>query len=424
MKRLFVLALAVVMIAAFAVPASALENKFGGYMETNLNTYKGLNYQDNNSSDYSTIRSRTRLYYTAILSEKLKFINKFEMDTEYGAQSSGYGDLGADGVAVEVKNSYLDFTTANLRFEVGTQNFNVLRGLLVNDDASGFKVSYRGADNFIPAFWMFRLNNGDKESGNDGEDTDQYTGLVNIKMNNMQIVPSISYLYANSGAYAGGTAGEALGIYILGIDFNMKTDMFDIVAAAGYEGGSIDDTTDIAAYMFNLKAKLKMGKFGIRGEVLYTTGEEVDSLGNTSGDFDGWTYPEQNSTGANYSTAEFYRKGKDWTKVPNGPAAPGYNNAPNGNAVENRMEFGLGVDFAISKAWKVSFDWWNLNLAEDAANGNKDVGNELDLVATWGIMKNLNLDLIGAYLIVGDAIKPVTNDENAYELSSRLRLSF
>ncbi len=440
MKKLFVLALAVVMSAAFSLPASALENKFGGFMENNFNTYKSLNYRDTGSKDYSTARSRTRLYYTAIIHENLSFINQFEMDTEWGQQDS-YGDLGADGINIEVKRSYLDFKAFQSRFEVGTQNFNILRGLLVNDDASGIKYSYRGADNFIPAFWWFRLNSGDKSgpyqpptstTPNNGEDTDHYTALVNIKMNNMQIVPSVGYLVANSGGYAGGsstfaapgTFGDPLKIYILGVDFNMKMDMFDIVAAAGYQGGEVNSSTDIGAYMFNLQAAFKMGKFTVRGEFLYTSGEEVNSLGQPSGDYNGWTYPEQNSTGANYSTAEFYRKGIDWTKVPDGPSAGVYNNAPNGNAVENRTEAGLGVDFALSKSWKLMFDYWWLNLTENAANGHKDVGNEFDLKATWSIMKNLKLDLIGAYLLVGDAIKPVTNDNNAYELSARLKISF
>ena len=436
MKKLFVLALAAVMIAAFVVPASALENKFGGYMENVFNTYKSLNYRDEGASDYSTARSRTRLYYTAILSDKLRFVNQFEMDSEWGQDGSNkYGDLGADGIAVEVKRSYVDFTTFNTRFEVGVQNFNILRGLLVNDDASGIKVSYRGFDGFIPAVWWLRPYNGDAMVGDNGQDFDHYTALVNIQRSNFQLAPSIGYIRTNNSAsfpannYTNrniGSAGEALDIYVLGVDFNMKTDMFDVVAAAGYEGGSVDDNTDISAYMLNAKLKYKMGKFALRGEALYTSGEEVNSAGQRSGDYDGWWYPEQNSTGANYSTAEFYRKGKDWTKVPNGPAVPGggYSNAPNGNAVENRMEFGLGADFAVSKAFKVSFDWWNLNLAEDAANGNSDVGNEFDLVGTWGIMKNLNLDLIGAYLLVGDAIKPTVDDHDAYELSARLRLNF
>jgi hypothetical protein len=415
------------MMAAFAVPASALENKFGGFMENNFNTYKSLNFRDSGASDYSTARSRTRLYYTAVISENLSFINQFEMDTEWGQQDS-YGDLGADGINVEVKRSYIDFTHSQLRWEVGTQNFNILRGLLVNDDASGIKVSYRGADNFIPALWWFRLNNGDKSGNggaaptgapNNGEDTDHYTALVNIKMNNMQIVPSIGYLTANSGSYFGGNATEPVKMYILGLDFNAKFDMFDIVAAAGYEGGQVTDNVDISAYMFNLKGKVKLGKFALNAEFLYTTGEEVGG----SGDYNGWYYPEQNSTGANYSTSEFVRKGMDWTKVTTSLGT----NAVVGNGVENRMEFGLGGEFALSKAWKVGFDWWYLGLAEDNQTGNSDIGNEFDLIANWKIMKNLQLDLIGAYLLCGDAVKdlnPTDASDDAYELSARLRLNF
>ena len=439
MKKLFVLTLAVVMIAAFAVPASALENKFGGFFETNWVTYKSLNYRDNAAADYSTVRNRTRLYYTAILSENLSFINQFEMDSEWGEDGSNkYGDLGADGIAVEVKRSYVDFTTFQSRFEIGVQNFNILRGLLVNDDAAGMKVSYRGFDGFIPAIWWLRPFNGDAMVSDNGQDFDHYTALVNIQRSNWQLAPSIGYLTTNNGASfpdngagsdhrrIGQQAGQATNIYVLGVDFNMKTDLLDIVAAAGYEGGEISDSEDISAYMLNAKVKVKLGKFAINAEALYTSGEEVNSAGQRSGDYDGWWYPEQNGTGGNYSTAEFYRKGTDWTKVPSGPAVPagGFNNAPNGNAIENRMEFNLGAEVALSKTWKFSFDWWNLNLAEDAANGNSDIGNEFDLVATWAVMKNLKLELCGAYLLVGDAIKPTIDDNDAYEAFARLSLSF
>jgi hypothetical protein len=333
------------------------------------------------------------------------------MDTEFGEQVGGFGDLGADGVQVEIKRSYLDFELAQLRFEVGVQNFNIHRGLVMNDDAAGVKVSYRGIKNVIPALWWFRLYDGDKEATNSGADVDQYTALVNIKAGDMQIVPTISYLTANNGSYYA-TAGEPMNVYFAGVDFNMKAKSFDIEFSGIYEGGSIDDTTDISAYGLWGKVGFNLGKFGIRLAALYTTGEEATA----SGDYDGFWYPEQNSWGQNFSTSEFVRKGADWTKVPD---------YTNGNSGENRMEFGLGFDFAATKNLKIAFDFWNLNLAEDAASGNSDVGNELDLVGTFTLMKGLNLDLIGAYLIVGDAYKPAVNGADyAYETAARLRLSF
>jgi hypothetical protein len=427
MKKLLVFGLALVLVAAYTLPASALENKFGGYAEANFNTYKNLDYVDEGTrGDRSQARMRTRLFYTAVFSDKFKFVNQFEMDTAFGQQNS-YGDLGADGINVEVKRTYLDFELAQLRFEVGTQAYQLHRGLIIDDDASGIKVSWRGTKNIIPALWWWRLNDGDLGGGgtgstnppvNAGEDTDHYVALVNIKAGDMQFVPSVSYLTASSGAYAGGTAGQPLSVYFVGLDFNMKADKLDLEFTGVYEGGSIDDTTDISAYALWGKVGFNLGKVGLWAAALYTTGEEA----TPSGDYDGFTYPEQNGTGASFKTSELVRKGDDWTQL---------TFYENGSSPENRMEFGVGAEFEAAKNLKLYLSFWNLNLAEDAApvagatSGNSDVGNEIDLKATFALMKSLNLDLIGAYLIVGDAYKPVVNgNDSAIEASARLRLSF
>jgi hypothetical protein len=431
MKRLLVLGLALFLVAAFTLPASALENKFGGYFEAVFDSYKSLNFRDEGTKDYSAARARSRLYYTAVLSDKLSFVNQFEMDTTFGQQASAgtkdsYGSMGADGIAVEVKQTYLDFTLDKFRFEVGTQGFQLHRGLAMNDEASGIKASYRGG-NIIPAIWWWRLYDGDKgraastDTGataavpaNAGADVDQYTALVNIKVGDMQFVPVISYLTANSGVrYAPkSTAGQPMNVYFAGVDFNMKADKLDLAFTGIYEGGSLNDATDISAYALYGKVGFKLGNFGLRAAALYTTGEEATA----TGDYDGFWYPEQSGSGASFSTSELFRKGADWTKT---------TDFGNGNSPENRMEFGLGFDVMAAKDVKIAFDFWNLNLAEDAASGNSDVGNEIDLVGTIGLMKGLNLDLIGAYLIVGDAYKPaVDGSDYAWETSARLRLSF
>lgn len=430
MKKLLVLGLALFLVAAFTLPAAAIENQFGGYWENVWSNYKSLDFTDEGSKDYSSIRSRSRLYYTAVLSDKLKFVNKFEMDTTWGQRATpntkdSYGSIGADGIALEIKNTYLDFNLADFRFEVGTQGFKILRGLVMDDDATGMKISYRGG-NVTPAVWWYRLYDGDKGraastdtgataavAANGGADVDHYTALVNIKAGNMQIAPSVGYLTSNSGVrYAPkSTAGQPMNVYFAGLDFDMKADKFNLAFTGVYEGGSLNDTTDISAFALYAKAGFNLGSFGIRAAALYTTGEEATA----AGDYDGFWYPEQNGSGAGFSTAELFRKGADWTKT---------TDFGNGNSPENRMEFGLGFDFALTKSFKIAFDFWNLNLAEDAASGNADVGNEIDLIATLNLMKGLDLDLIGAYLIVGDAYKPATNDSNAYETSARLRLSF
>ena len=105
MKKLLVLGLAVVLVVAFTLPASAFESVFGGYGRTRAFAQGkfsgedgGNNFVDNPDfpgvgenrripvpqNDVSRTDTRTRLYYTAILNDNLKFVNRFEFDAVFG----------------------------------------------------------------------------------------------------------------------------------------------------------------------------------------------------------------------------------------------------------------------------------------------------------------------------------------------------
>ena len=102
MKKYAILALAALMVAAFAIPASALENQFGGAWDTRFQTqkyYDGLDRTDPGGVDdtQQNVETRTRLYYTAKINDNLKFVNKFELDTTWGVAGT-YGAPGADPI--------------------------------------------------------------------------------------------------------------------------------------------------------------------------------------------------------------------------------------------------------------------------------------------------------------------------------------
>ena len=52
------------------------------------------------------------------------------------------------------------------------------------------------------------------------------------------------------------------------------------------------------------------------------------------------------------------------------------------------------------------------------------LGTEIDLKMTYSLMKNLNLDVVAAYLFAGDATYTGANDKDAYEVGTRLSFSF
>ena len=109
MKKLGILFFAALLVVAFTMPAAALETEFGGYWRTRAMSYNNFTGEDQSEAyDYQLVDTRTRIYFTAIINDNLKLVNKFEFDADWGDGSS-YGDIGADGKVFEIKHSYADF---------------------------------------------------------------------------------------------------------------------------------------------------------------------------------------------------------------------------------------------------------------------------------------------------------------------------
>ncbi len=443
MRKLWVLGFALFLVAAFTLPASAIEHKFGGFTESMYAYYKNMDFSKNGiNQDYDAIRSRTRLNYTAVLTDKVRFVNEFEIDFVWGQQQNygtiwgSAGDLGTDGLAFEVRYTHMDFDVADFNFKIGAQRFVVHRGLIIGDDAAGAKVSYIGAKGLTPSLWYWRLNDGDNASPgftNRGSDMDHVQAMVDMKFGDLQLIPSVGYLFGNAGRYNTTTGGSQfagagpLKIYFAGLDANWKMGGLGVELTGIYEGGKMDDAADLKIEAFALwgKASYKLGDLGIWGAALYTTGDEytrdTNNIANVNRKYKGFWYPEQHGTGAAFVTSEMLSEGDEWSKVPNATKT-------GGKGPENRMEFGAGVNYQATKAINLSLSFWNLNLSKASlitTAGDKDIGNEIDLKAVINLTKHVDLRLIGAYLFIGDAFKPAVNDADyALELSAGFILKY
>ena len=69
--------------------------------------------------------------------------------------------------------------------------------------------------------------------------------------------------------------------------------------------------------------------------------------------------------------------------------------------ISNIMAANIGVGFKATDKLKFTFDVWYAKLAEEDAKDNDTLGTEIDLRMTYSLMKNLNLDLVAAYLFAG-----------------------
>ena len=283
MRKVLILCAVFALVAAFTLPAAAVDHKFGGFWRTRAftNSYFTGNEYDK-SLNWSGTDTRTRLYYTAVLHENLKLVNKFEMDANWGTGGAKeYGDIGADGVAVEVKNTYADFNLGDFNFKVGTQGFKLARGFLFNDDATGLNVTYKAGGFSLPLYWV-KVNEGGEGDGLNKDDVDIYGLAPKFKAGGFSVQPYLLYLTSNRyGTYGQGflPAKEMdVDVYYVGADVDGKIGTVSLWVSGIMETGDVEDTAqvsyDVNAYLFGVGASIKFGSGDIHAEFISATGDD------------------------------------------------------------------------------------------------------------------------------------------------------
>lgn len=384
------------------LPASAIENEFGGYWNTRAISMN--NFSGTDSGTFSIVDTRTRLYYTAKLNESLKFVNKFEIDNIWGDDVGG--DIGADGELFEVKNSYIDVTLASHNFKIGIQPGQVGRGFLFDDDFSGVTAQFNAGSMSLPIIWM-KVSESDLGTSASIHNIRRGWGrdyfILNPTFNLSDKMKINPFLFFDK------EQGTDTNIFYLGADIEAKMDNVGAWATAIFQTGEIairdtltgevlsnNDTTG-----FLVAAGADAGI--VHGQFFYATGDD-DPNDDEINDF---TPP----TGRSYYWAEIMGYGYLDYAVSNGSPADG---------ISNVMAVNIGTTVKPMDKLSLAADLWYAQLAEDNVNGDTELGFEIDLRATYSILDNLSLDVIGAYLISGDA----TGDEDAFEVGTQLSFGF
>jgi len=395
MKKLAVVLFVALLGLAFTAPAFALENVFGGYWRARFVSMESFNGSDNDPGDIQQVDTRTRLYYTAVINDNLKFVNKFEMDSVWGVGGTSYGDIGADGIAVEVKNSYIDFNTAGANFKIGTMGGTIQRGFIFADDFSGIVASMNG----FTLIYGKVAENGDGP----GEEAQMYNASYALDMDGVKITPNFTYV-------DGPFSTDA---YFLGLDVDATLGGAAVWATLIYEGGELSPTSDLSAFLVAAGFDMSMSDMlGIHGQAFYSTGED---LTDTDPDYDGFV---DATTGASYYWAEIMGYG---TFDENASAGAVFDN----DIISGIYAINFGLTYAASDQLKFTGDLWYAALTEDDVNGETSLGTEIDLVADYTVVEGLNLKLVAAYLFAGDATTgKVANDDNPMLLGAQFSISF
>lgn len=411
MKKLLTVLLAAGLVFALTLPASAFDSEFGGFWRTRAYTQKNFDGTDKGTQDLTKVDTRTRLFYTAIFSEDFKFVNRFEFNNTWGDTTGG--NIGTDGTTqFRIKHSYGNFNFGPVNLLLGLQPRVINRGFLFDDDYAGAAVTYKGESFSVPFIWLKAYEGGQGKDKND-YDVDYYVLNPSFTIGKSSLKPMLAYMYSkNASAWSSTTGNKKLGVYFAGLDADVDFGMGSAWFTGIYEGGDADLVTgasqDVQAYLLGLGGTVKFGAFDVHGRGFYATGENRDSKDKTEAFF----VPR----GQSYYWAEIMGLGI----IDNQASANSC-----GDKISNVIAASIGAGFQATDKLKFLFDVWWAKLDKRNTKDQDQLGTEIDFRMTYSLMKNLNLDLIAAYLFAGDATTGgAANKKDPYELGAMMSFSF
>ena len=237
MKKLLTGLLAVGLVLALTLPASAFDSEFGGYWRTRAYMQNDFTGSDTGAKDLQQVDTRTRLYYTAVFSEDFKFVNKFEWNVTWGDTVGG--DIGTDGTGIfRIKNSYANFNLGSVNFLVGLQPRVLHRGFVMDDDFAGAVVTFKGEGFSIPLIWVKAYEGGTGNEANDN-DVDYYAMKPTFTFGNTALTPTLVYMYSKDASKWPTLSGnKEVKVYFAGLDADLKFGGGSAWFTGIYEGGS------------------------------------------------------------------------------------------------------------------------------------------------------------------------------------------
>ena len=353
MKRFLILAITACMVLS-AAAANAKEMVFQGQFEHSLqwidngNLFKmGDNGDgDGQSEDDFNASQRIRLYFNYVGSENVRGVVGFEMDQNWG--EPGGGQLGTDGMNVEIKHAYTDFNISGLSMRVGLQPLGfpsaVAGSPIWDNDVAGVVASYQFNDMFaLTAGWARLANINATNDDDDGtsnsynDEIDAFTLIAPITGDGWSVTPYAIYAAIGKDAYAATTSTRSLlssnatGAYTDDVTgfwggAAVKVEAFDpIVLMADVIYGSVsgddEEQNDRSGWFAAFEADYKMDMVTPGLVFVYGTGNDDDNtdgseaMPNLSGGGDG-------SSGFGLTNLGF--DGAHWTST-GGALLPGNN---------------------------------------------------------------------------------------------------
>lgn len=420
MKKLL---LVFVFVSLVCLPLMA-ELKTSGVMRTRMAYWKSLGTEEDQRSN-SNIDTRLRMMLANSFDDNLKAKVQLEIgDIVWGTAPAG--DLGTDGVVIEVKHAYMEYMCKmlDMKAKVGLQGYADHRGLVLDDDLAAIML-HKNMNELSFAFGLAKL-----EEQHSWDDDDKDLLILNAEYDKMY---GADVIFQRQSFDTGQKNYVDTDAWIMPYA-NLKMDNIhiDIMAALNY--GSItarndndDDMTNMG-YAFALKAAYEDGfKLGL--DFLYTSGHDYDEN-------------DPNADTSHFNTiSNYYANGLEifsWGAVNDSRCCEFTN--PTGFKDQNGNIMPTGVMNVVVTAsvpanekvtLKAALGMVNANTAPKMANGDDAataVATEINVGTTINLYESLNFDLAFAYAMLGDFYKEtgiVNGDpEDLMKIVSRLQFKF
>lgn len=485
MKKNLTVLMTLLLVIAVVVPAFALDFKYGGQFRARWisNDHMDGTSEVGTNDNQNFFDQRLRLYFTFIASENLRVVTKFEIgDSIWGRTNAtgglvangrfgAGGNVGADAVNVETKNAYVDFNIPMTPVTglVGIQGINLLNSWIIDDDFSAavFKanldpvkvhVGYVAGQNDDVTKWQDRVDSwflsADYKSG---PLSGSLIGYFQFGHNTsvsadpaVMVTPFWKEVPFGNGNLAGSpllTQWDLLAgtiknndLFDLGFNLEYKQPSYSAyvtfvknlgsvdVEGVSTAGNPVSKSIDYDGLMVDAGFNYFCGPFTANLGGFYTSGDKP----NDDRALNRFVYP--------MSTSKYF------SEIVGGGILDNVTTIAHTNAAgakdfqwegyqfpTNVWTVTLGGSYQVLEKTKLSMSYWYFGTSEDVvskvyANGDlgyaNDIGHELDFYLSQGIVDGLTLDIVGAYLIAGDAFSAADHKENVYEFGARLQWNF
>lgn len=472
MKRLGLKGTATMLAAVgcMAGSASAMQHEFNGllrikgdftnfdqagkndgsyYLYSRTNNGKDVLSKNNEGHSFFYTEQRARLKYTGTISEDVKLVTQFEIDSRWGDTSQTTsttrnvgGAMETDQVNLETKNVYMDFRVPYLPTKVraGLMSFDdSYKGVFLSSDIAGAMTTTRLDKLTVGAGWLR------------GYDNTNFNGAAGT-------IPAVNGSSDGKGGNGSMPGRYSLDLGILDAKYAVNTDLtlggsyyltyanldkngynilntLGVNASYNFGNGTIDgfvlyQTGDnptnnfgqvgekVSAFAANIATKIKAGPGTARGSVLYASGD--DGKGTVHA-FQGVNQLGDGNTTSTYSAAQMTMLITNTKYAANTDRAL-INTVSNYN--QGVMGAFLGYDLDIDKAFiktnlgfaaaaEDNLTFKAKNLAKGDYSNGKYIGTEVNAEIGYRISANLTASVVGGYVVLGDYWKDTAYNQNS-----------